>query len=297
MSSSKEPRERPPEQMPSRRPAHPRGRTIQQSKRSPLLAGLRVARALLVSQYALMLEYRAEILLWALSGLLPLLMFSLWSGAPAGAAAGISPQAFARYFLAAFVVRQFTVVWVVYAFEEDNLLGRLSPLLLQPLPLVWRYAAAHLAEQATRLPFVIAMAGLFVLAVPQAGGFPSPGRVLLAVLAAHLGFWLNFLLQHAITMLCFWSERASALERFLFMPYLFLSGMLAPLDLYPETIRSIALLTPFPSMLYLPAQLASGGPIDAASGFRTVAVWLAVLIPLNLHLWRAGIRRYAAMGG
>jgi ABC-2 type transport system permease protein len=272
----------------------PRGR---QSGRSPLASALRIARALFISQYALMLEFRAEILLWALSGVMPLLMFSLWSSAPAGAAAGISPQAFARYFLAAFVVRQFTVVWVVYAFEEDNLLGRLSPLLLQPLPLVWRYAAAHLAEQATRLPFVMVMVALFFLAVPEAVWIPSPSRLLLALLAAHLGFWLNFLLQHAITMLCFWSERASALERFLFMPYLFLSGMLAPLDLYPEAVRRFALLTPFPSMLYVPAQLASGGAIDALAAFRTVALWLAVLIPLNLLLWRAGVRRYAAMGG
>jgi len=268
-----------------------------QSGRSALASALRIARALFISQYALMLEFRAEILLWALSGVMPLLMFSLWSGAPAGAAAGISPQAFARYFLAAFVVRQFTVVWVVYAFEEDNLLGRLSPLLLQPLPLVWRYAAAHLAEQATRLPFVMVMVALFFLAVPDAVWIPSPARLLLALLAAHLGFWLNFLLQHAITMLCFWSERASALERFLFMPYLFLSGMLAPLDLYPEAVRRFALLTPFPSMLYVPAQLASGGAIDALSAFRTVAIWLAMLIPLNLLLWRAGVRRYAAMGG
>jgi ABC-2 type transport system permease protein len=260
-------------------------------------SALRIARALFISQYALMLEFRAEILLWALSGVMPLLMFSLWSGAPAGAAAGISSQAFARYFLAAFVVRQFTVVWVVYAFEEDNLLGRLSPLLLQPLPLVWRYAAAHLAEQATRLPFVMVMVALFFVAVPEAVWIPSPARLLLALLAAHLGFWLNFLLQHAITMLCFWSERASALERFLFMPYLFLSGMLAPLDLYPEAVRRFALLTPFPSMLYVPAQLASGGVIDALAAFRTVALWLALLIPLNLLLWRAGVRRYAAMGG
>ena len=145
-----------------------------QSGRSALASALRIARALFISQYALMLEFRAEILLWALSGVMPLLMFSLWSGAPAGAAAGISPQAFARYFLAAFVVRQFTVVWVVYAFEEDNLLGRLSPLLLQPLPLVWRYAAAHLAEQATRLPFVMVMVALFSWRSPRRYGSPRP---------------------------------------------------------------------------------------------------------------------------
>jgi ABC-2 type transport system permease protein len=255
-----------------------------------------IARALLGSQLALMLEYRAEILLWALSGLLPLLMFTLWSGAPAGAASGISPAAFARYFLAAFVVRQFSVVWVVYAFEEDHLLGRLSPYLLQPLPLIWRYVAAHLAEQITRLPFVLAMAGLFVLAVPGALAMPSPGRIVLTLIAAHLAFWLNFLLQYAITMLCFWSDRASALERLLYIPYLFLSGLLAPLSLYPPGVQALAFHTPFPSMLYLPVQLAAGGTIDVGASFLAAFGWLALLVPLNLVLWRISVRRYGAMG-
>ena len=45
------------------------------------------------------------------------------------------------------------------------------------------------------------------------------------------------------------------------------------------------------------AQLAAGGPIDVGAGFRTVLIWLVILIPLNVVLWRRGVRRYAAMGG
>ena len=116
------------QQLPPPRPQHQRRGVPLRRLRS----WLRIARVLLLSQYALMLEYRAEILLWALSGLMPLLMLSLWSKAGVSAASGLSPMALARYFLSAFVVRQFTVVWVVHAFEEDNLLGRLSPYLLQP---------------------------------------------------------------------------------------------------------------------------------------------------------------------
>jgi ABC-2 type transport system permease protein len=256
-----------------------------------------IARALLASQVALMLEYRAEILLWALSGLLPLLMYALWADAAAGSAAGLSPAYLARYFLAAFVVRQFSVVWVVYAFEEDHLQGRISPFLLQPLPLIWRYVAAHLAEQITRIPFVLALAGLFLLAVPAAWSPPGVGQLLLTILAAHLAFWINFLLQYAITMLCFWSEKASALERLLFIPTLFLSGLLAPLTLYPESVRNLALLSPFASMVFLPAQLAAGGPLDVGRGFAVALAWLALLIPLNNVLWRLSVRRYGAMGG
>jgi ABC-2 type transport system permease protein len=257
---------------------------------------LRIARALLASQYALMLEYRAEIVLWALSGVMPLLMYAVWSGAPAGVAAGLRPEQFARYFLAALVARQFTVVWVIYAFEEDNLLGRLSPLLLQPLPLFWRYWAAHLAEQATRLPLVAGMVLLFIAAVPEAAPPLDPLRWLLALVAMHLGFCLNFLMQHAITMLCFWSERASALDRLLAIPQLFLSGLLAPLDLFPEPMRALVMHTPFPAIIYVPAQLASGGPIAIGPAFLNVFGWLALLLPLNLLLWRAGVRRFAALG-
>ena len=39
----------------------------------------RIIRVLLGCQYAHMLEYRAEIALWALSGVLPFIMLSVWS--------------------------------------------------------------------------------------------------------------------------------------------------------------------------------------------------------------------------
>ena len=113
-------------------------------------------------QVAYMAEYRAEIALWALSGLLPFIMLAVWGQAEQRSgtlvAPGFGPAELARYFLCAFVVRQFTVVWVVWQFEEDSLQGRLAGQLLQPLHPLWRHLAAHYAEQATRLPFVLLIA-------------------------------------------------------------------------------------------------------------------------------------------
>jgi len=104
------------------------------------------ASTLLSVYYAQMLEYRAEILLWALSGIMPFILMGLWVQAGESGQFPLAPVEFARYFLAVFLARQMTMVWVVYEFEHDVLHGRLSPFLLQPLDPVWRYLANHASE-------------------------------------------------------------------------------------------------------------------------------------------------------
>jgi ABC-2 type transport system permease protein len=258
--------------------------------------GTRPARALLVSQFALMSEYRAEIALWALSGLLPFIMLALWRQSAVGASLGMGPAGLDRYFLAAFLVRQFSVVWVVFAFEEDALLGRLSPYLLQPLHPLWRYVAAHLAEQLTRLPFAALIAALFFAVNPDAFWLPSVPQFLLAWLATLGAFAISFLLQSLIAALCFFSEKASALERLLYVPMLFFSGLLAPLAAFPPGVRAVAQWTPFPWLIDFPARLLAGLPVNLAQGLAVQLVWIALLLPAALLLWRAGVRRYTAMG-
>jgi ABC-2 type transport system permease protein len=262
-------------------------------------SSLRLARVLLSSQYASMLEYRVEIALWALSGVLPFVMLGLWSELAAsdpGSAGGLDPAQLGRYFLAVFVVRQFTIAWVVYSFEEDALAGRLAPQLLQPLPPLWRHVAAHLAEQITRLPFVLVIIAVFFALQPGSFWLPGPGRAAAGVLAIGLAFAINFLLQSCIACLCFWSERASAIERLLFIPYVFLSGLVAPLQSFPPEVRRLAEWTPFPWMLHFPAALLSGEPLAVGRGLLTMLAWIGLLTPVCLLLWRAGVRRYSAMG-
>jgi ABC-2 type transport system permease protein len=168
--------------------------------------------------------------------------------------------------------------------------------LLQPLQPLWRYLAAHVAEQATRVPFVALMlAAVFVLK-PDLLWLPSPGQLLLGIVAIQASFVLRFLLQTLVAMLCFWSERAAALDRLLLIPYLFLSGLVAPLESFPPAVRQLALCTPFPVMVSFPAKLLAGESVDVGAGLLNLALWCAVLFPLSRLLWRAGVRRYSAMG-
>tara|TARA_Y100001968_G_scaffold32416_2_gene24965 strand:- start:2611 stop:3408 length:798 start_codon:yes stop_codon:yes gene_type:complete len=257
---------------------------------------IRVIKTLLATQYANMLEYRAEIALWALSGVLPFIMLSLWLNNEAGTSFGLDQINLSRYFLSAFIVRQFSVVWVVFTFEEDALSGRLSPYLLQPLHPLWRYVASHLAEQLTRLPFVLIIISIFFIISPYSFWMPSLTSFLLAWISTILAFTISFLLQSIIASLCFWTEKASALERLLFIPYLFLSGILAPLAAFPSSISKIALLTPFPYLINFPAKILSDIPVNLLSGFIAQICWITILLPILIILWRAGVKHYTAMG-
>ena len=75
-------------------------------------------------------------------------------------------------------------------------------------------------------------------------------------------FLVRFLLHWTFAMLSFWNERASAFERLLIVPYLFLSGLVAPLETFPEALRSIVFLTPYPYLLYFPAKILSGSDVN-----------------------------------
>ena len=79
---------------------------------------------LLKVQYSNMLEYRVEIALWAISGIIPFFMLNIQTTNNLNESINIDSIMLSRYFLSAFFVRQFSVVWVVFTFEEDTLLGK-----------------------------------------------------------------------------------------------------------------------------------------------------------------------------
>ncbi|MBC1269307.1 ABC-2 family transporter protein, partial [Trichormus variabilis FSR] len=191
---------------------------------------IRKAWTLLTVYYAYMVEYRAELILWVLSGSLPIILMGAWIKAAQGGSFGLSPVDFARYFLTVFIVRQISVVWVIWEFEKEVVEGKLSPKLLQPLDPVWHHVASHLSERVARIPFAILLIGLFFILYPQALWFPTVSQLLLFTVAVSLAFVLRFVIQYTFAMFAFWTERANAIENFWFLFYLFLSGLIAPLD-------------------------------------------------------------------
>lgn len=257
---------------------------------------LRKIRILLSVYYAHMVEYRAELFFWVLSGSLPIILMGAWTEAARQVEMSLSPKDFAQYFIAVFVVRQFTMVWVIWDFEREVSEGKLSYSLLQPIDPVWRHVAGHFSERLARLPFIVLIVLLFILLFPDAAWIPSWSQIGLCAVMSLLAFALRFLLQYTFAMTAFWVERASAIEQVWFLLYLFLSGYVAPLETFPPLMREIALLTPFPYVVYFPAAILVGLPVRIGEGFVVIASWGLLFFVLNRYLWRKGLKHYSGMG-
>jgi ABC-2 type transport system permease protein len=257
---------------------------------------IRKAFTLLSVYYAYMVEYRAELILWVLAGSLPIILMGVWIQAAQSGRFGLSSVDFARYFITVFIVKQLTVVWVIWEFEREVVEGKLSPRLLQPLDPVWHHIAGHISERFARLFFTFLLGGLFFLLYPQAFWLPSLSQFLMFTLATALAFILRFVIQYTFAMFAFWTERASALENLWLLFYLFLSGLIAPLEVFPEPLRKIVMFTPFPYLIDFPVSLLVGLPVHVWQGFFSMVGWILIFLGANRLLWRAGLKRYSGMG-
>lgn len=262
---------------------------------------LKKVRILFATQFALMAEYRAEVIIWMLSGTLSLVMMLVWmaqaEAAPGGQVNGYSPHEFATYFLSTWLVSQMIVVWVAWELDFEIRQGALSPKLLRPLDPMWQHYMGHVSERVVR--FLPMLGIVTVFALLSGARFSTDWRVYPAVLVlAALAFTCRFLWEYTIGLLSFWTESSTSFQEVVWLVYAALGGMFAPLAFYPPWVQNIAVWTPFPYMLGLPAQLLAGKATleQAAQGALILVGWLIVFWFIRLAVWRLGLRKYGAVG-
>jgi ABC-2 type transport system permease protein len=257
---------------------------------------LRKLRATLALQIALVATYRAEVVLWALSGTLPIIMMGLWAKAASDQPLALTPTQMVRYFAAVLLVRQMTFVWVIWELEQHVVQGTLSHALLRPFSPVWNFLAGHLGERLVRLPAVLLLIGLCFALYPEAAYVPSLPNLLLGALTIVAALLTRFVMQLASAMLCFYTERASNIESINFVAYMFLSGAIAPLEVFPPGVRAFAELLPFPYFVHLPARVLMGEEAPVLRGLCIMGAWALFFFVLQQIGWRRGLRRYSAHG-
>jgi ABC-2 type transport system permease protein len=185
---------------------------------------------------------------------------------------------------------------VIWEFERDIIEGTLSFRLLQPLDPIWHHIGSHLGERLARLPLVGGLIILFFLLYPAAWWVPSLPALVTYGFVVVCAFILQFLIQYTLAMFAFWTEKATSLQEFSFLMYLFLAGVVAPIEVFPDPFKTIVLLLPYPYLVNFPASVLTGLPTDVGHGLLMIGIWSLIFLGINRWLWRKGLRQYSGMG-
>ena len=261
---------------------------------------LRALPALLRVGMAEALAYRAEFVIWMLTTTLPLVMLGLWTSVAAeGPFRNYSSADFIAYYLAALIVRNLTGSWVVWQINDEIRRGVMSMRLLRPIHPFVAYAATHLS--AIPLRGVVALPVTLILLATAGRGAVThdPAQWLLLVPSLAAAWALTFTMLLAIGCLAFFIDKSMAVMDVYFGVFAVLSGYLIPLDLLPGWAQAVTAWTPFRFMLSAPIEILLGrhSLADAVGLVAVQWAWSALMFAIAMWVWRAGIRRFEAVGG
>ncbi len=256
--------------------------------------------ALVKRSWSSWLQYRSFFFVLAFGWMIPPLIYLfVWStAAQAGTVGGLTPPEFVAYYLVLMLVNQLTYAQTNWTVGDVIRGGDLNAWLLRPLPPLFHALSTEIAGKVVMMAFVIPAALILALVLKPALN-ATPLQVALFVPALALAWLLRFFWGYWLACLAFWATRADALLAVQDALVFLLSGVVAPIGLLPPLMQIVARVLPFYYMVGFPVEVLTGqvSTTDLLSGFVIQAVWTIVAIVLYGRLWRAGLRRYAAVGG
>lgn len=198
------------------------------------------------------------------------------------------------YVLSALVISQINAV----IGEPDQLAGRiesgdLETFLTRPISLLYQLGAVQVGMTLARLvvfvPILIAIQIYFSgsMALVSLFGFLS------IIFASSL---LNFFINFGLSTLTFYFREAYAFVVFKETLWWILSGALIPLDLFSDHLRDLFLFLPSSYVIYYPAKILMGEPVNIVRVAGVCAFWIFVCGGIASWMWALGIRKYQAYG-
>lgn len=246
------------------------------------------------------LQYRSFFFILAFGWMIPPLIYLLVWATAAGSQTigGLNRGEFVTYYLALILVNQVTYAQTNWTVGDLIRSGQMNRVLLRPIPPIFDALASEFAGKVVYLVFDVPVVALLALILrPELDFRLENGLAFLPALA--LAWALRFFWGYALALLAFWATRADALLALQDSLIFLLAGQVAPIALLPGVLQTAAKILPFRYMVAFPVEVLTGqlAAPEMLTGFAIQAAWLLVALALYAILWRAGLRRYSAIGG
>ncbi len=263
---------------------------------------LRIWRRFWQVNWAEQWQYRANLLMYLLYWLVsPIVYLAVWTTVARGqgSVGGLTASDFTTYYLTLLVVDVLTSEITIHLLGYKIQDGTLANDLLRPVhPILTGTLMNNLAFKALTIVGLIPIWLLLSLLFRPDYSAVTLSSVLLAIPAIILGFAISFLVGATVTFTAFWTTRVNAISEFFYAVVLLFSGQFVPLDLMPAFIRQAAQYLPFQLFRYFPVELLLGKlpPATVALDFALAIAWLVVMYVVFDRTWRAGVKRFSAVG-
>ncbi|TFG71998.1 MAG: hypothetical protein E4H27_03475 [Anaerolineales bacterium] len=265
----------------------------------PIELNIRGGWALVKNTWLMWLQHRSFFFLLAFGWMIqPLIYLLVWSTAVgSGEISGLNRGQFVAYYLILILVNTLTYAQVNYTVGDEIRYGGMNRILLRPLSPLFDALATEVAGKLVYMVFSIPATAVlaFVLHPELHIHFTN---VVAFVPALAFAWALRFFWGYWLALLAFWSTRADALLALQDSLIFLLAGQVAPVALLPGVLQKIAVFLPFRYMLGFPVEILTG-QLDTRgifTGFCLQSGWLVAALTLFLVIWRAGLRRYSAVG-
>lgn len=246
-------------------------------------------------------QYRSNLFLWMVVGAIsPIVMTLVWFAVlkTRTEVGGYDQGDFVLYYL------MVTISWYVVGGEYARPIGTairsgdINKSLLQPYNLVLGKA---IWEQAWKLlSLLLSLPAVFFVLYFMRGSINyelALSQIPYIILALLFGALIFGLMQAIIGILAFWMTEIWPVAEMNDMLLQLIGGMLAPLSLMPSYIEQLSRFLPFRYIFYEPVAIILDKTPNPALVIGYQAVFVVILYLVYQGMWRAGIRKYEAVGG
>jgi ABC-2 type transport system permease protein len=246
-------------------------------------------------------QYRAATYMYTVGMVAePTIYLVVWSTiarSQGGSVNGLTPHAFAAYYIVWTLVRTMNIVFTPYGWEERIREGRLSGDLLRPLHPI-HYDLAQFAGQKFVWVLMYLPIGVGLALVFHPSLHPRASEVVVFLVAIWGAYLIRSMNLWILGMFTIWTTRGSAIFETYILSELLLSGRLLPLTLMPHWSQTLAAWLPFKWTFYFPIEVLVGHMSDASllGGLGMQAVWTAIGAGIVVVMWRLSVRHYSAVG-
>ncbi len=181
--------------------------------------------------------------------------------------------------------------------DQEVRSGQLAYLLGRPCNYVLYHFSQYLGERLVRLAMNAIVGSILALLIVGPPHFTWMGLVAWP-LVAFLALCIDFVAYATIGLFAFWTENTESFSLIFSRLTLVLGGVLAPLEIFPQPLRSIAQALPFSAILYGPSRTLVHFDLDSFIRLLEQQVLMIVIGGLILFaVYQIAIRRVNINGG